>query len=92
VCTIASDGEGIEELYEQIGKHREFLSTSGGLEKHRRANVEATIRALVETDLHSRIWTDTSLATLHALVGRVCSGEKTPRQASAEILKLVEGR
>jgi len=92
VCTIASEGEGIEDLYGHIEKHREFLNRSGGLEKHRRANVEATIRTLVETDLHSRIWTDTSLERLHTLVGDVCKGEKTPRQASRAILKIVEGR
>jgi LAO/AO transport system kinase len=92
VCTIASEGEGIDELYDHIEKHRDFLSRTGGLEEHRRGNVEATIRALVETDLHRRIWTNRSLDTLQALVGEVCAGEKTPRQASGEILKMIEGR
>lgn len=92
VCTIASEGEGIEELYGHIEEHRDFLSRSGGLEKHRRGNVEATVRALVETDLHRRIWTDRSLERLHTLVGEVCSGDKTPRQASGEILKMIDGR
>jgi len=92
VCTIASEGEGIEELYGHIEQHRNFLSRSGGLEKHRRGNVEATIRALVENDLHRRIWTDRSLDRLHTLVGEVCGGDKTPRQASGEILKMIEGR
>jgi LAO/AO transport system kinase len=92
VCTIASEGEGIEELYGHIEQHRDFLSRTGGLEKHRRGNVEATVRGLVEGDLHRKIWTDRSLARLHALVGEVCAGEKTPRQASGEILKMIEGR
>jgi len=91
VSTIASEGEGVGDLYEQVKKHREFLRRSGGLEKHRRSNVEATIRALVENDLRSRIWTERSLERLQSLVGEVCVGEKTPRQASREILKMIEG-
>jgi LAO/AO transport system kinase len=92
VCTTASEGEGIEELYEHINKHHEFLSESGGLERHRRKNVEATLKALVESDLHRRMWTAVSRDRLRALVGEVYEGRKTPRQASGEILKLLEGR
>jgi LAO/AO transport system kinase len=92
VSTTASQGEGIEDLYRRIEEHREFLSRSGGLVAHRRRNVEATIRALVESELHRRIWTETSLDRLHSLVGDVSDGRKTPRQASAEILKMIEGR
>jgi LAO/AO transport system kinase len=92
ICTVASEGQGVEDLYEHIKRHREFLSRSGRLEKHRRSNVEATVRALVETDVHRRIWTQQSLERLHDLVGDVCSGRKTPRQAAGEILNMIEGR
>jgi LAO/AO transport system kinase len=92
ICTIASKGEGVEDLYANIEKHREFLSRSGHLEKHRRANVEATIRGLVESELHRKIWHPESLERLHALVGEVCSGHSTPRQASDEILRMIERR
>jgi LAO/AO transport system kinase len=92
VCTTASEGEGIEELYDRIKEHRDFLNQSGGLEKHRRRNIEATISTLVESDLHRRIWTDDSRGRLQVLVGEVFAGRKTPRQASAEILKMLEGR
>jgi LAO/AO transport system kinase len=92
VCTTASEGEGIEELYSHINEHRDFLNQSGGLEKHRRRNIEATISALVESDLHRRIWSADSRERLQELVGEVFAGRKTPRQASAEILKMLEGR
>lgn len=92
VCTTASEGGGVDDLYGHIREHQEFLTQSGGLAKHRRKNVEATIRALVESDLHRKIWTDSSLERLRTLVGDVSEGRKTPRQASGEILKLLEGR
>ena len=89
VCTIAFKGDGITELYEKIEEHHEFLTASGLLLKHRRANVEATMRSIIETEVHKRIWTETTLGKLHGLVDEIMDGRKTPRQASHEILSLL---
>jgi LAO/AO transport system kinase len=92
ICTIAFQGDGIPELYQSIEKHRQFLGESGLLEKHRESNVEATIRALVESELHRKLWNEQALERLHALVAEVMKGDRTPRQASAMILSMIEGR
>jgi LAO/AO transport system kinase len=92
VCTIAFKGDGIPDLYENIEKHRQFLSESGRLEKHRRANVEATVRAIVEAELHSHFWREDTVSRLHSLLDAIMSGKKTPRQAASEILRAIEGR
>jgi LAO/AO transport system kinase len=84
--TIASRGAGVPEVLEAVGRHREWLSRSGRLEMHRRSNVEATVMAVVESELHRKIWTASNLERLERLVGEVMEGRKTPRQASAEIL------
>jgi LAO/AO transport system kinase len=89
--TIASRGEGIGELRDAIGEHRQFLVASGMLEAHRRSNVEATIRGVVEAELHSRVWSPGRLERLQSLVGQVLKGSLTPRQASREILSEVGG-
>jgi LAO/AO transport system kinase len=91
VKTIASRGTGIPELYEAIEKHREFLVRSGLLERHRRSNVEATIRGIVEAELHKKVWSSGSLEKLEGLVKEVLEGRKTPRQASGEILSTIGG-
>jgi LAO/AO transport system kinase len=92
ICTIASQGDGVAELYEQIEKHRDFQTESGLLRKHRRGNVEATVKAIVESEIHSRVWGEQSLERLHSLVDEVMGGKRTPRQASAEILAMIERR
>jgi LAO/AO transport system kinase len=84
--TIASKGEGIAELYAAVEDHRRFLSTSGLLDRHRRLNVEGTIRSIVDSELHRRAWNPASLERLAKLVADVAEGRKTPRQASGEIL------
>jgi LAO/AO transport system kinase len=90
--TIASRGEGIVELRDAIQEHRQFLASSGMLEAHRRYNVEATIRGVVEAELHSRIWRPGRLERLEALVGEVLRGSLTPRQASREIISEIGGQ
>jgi LAO/AO transport system kinase len=85
--TIASKGQGIPELCEAIEKHRAFLVRSGLLERHRRYNVEATIRNAVDSELHKRVWTAATHERLERLVREVLEGRKTPRQASLEIVE-----
>jgi LAO/AO transport system kinase len=82
----ASLGEGIEEVYREIWKHSDFLKESGGLEKHRRTNIEHKIRELIEVHLHEDFWNDDLVARLRATVEEVLNNKKTPRQASREIL------
>ena len=82
----ASLGEGIVEVYEEICKHSEFLTESGLLEKHRRTNVEHTIRDLIEEHLHEDFWSDEVTALLKAAVQDVMDSKRTPRQACRDIL------
>jgi LAO/AO transport system kinase len=87
--TVASKGEGVEELYQAIEEHRAHLASSGLLEQHRRVNIEGAIRSIVESELHRRAWDSVSGEHLSQLVADVVGGRKTPRQASGEIIALV---
>lgn len=82
----ASLGEGMVEVYQAIWKHSDFLTESGLLEKHRRTNVEHTLRDLIEEHLHEDFWDDDLVALLRAAVQDVMDNEKTPRQACRDIL------
>lgn len=82
----ASFGEGIAEVYREIYRHSGYLTESGLLEKHRRTNIEHTIRELIEDRLHRDFWNDEVVARLKAAVQEVAENRKTPRQASREIL------
>jgi LAO/AO transport system kinase len=91
VSTIAFKGDGVPELYEVIEKHRAYQEESGRLRRHRRSNIEATIKAIIEVEIHNKIWNEATSARLHTLVDEVMDGVRTPRQASREILSIIEG-
>jgi LAO/AO transport system kinase len=82
----ASFGEGIGDVYSHIWKHSEFLRTTGLLQRHRRTNVEHTIKEIIEEHLHRQFWDDDVVARLKEAVREVLDSEKTPRQAAREIL------
>ncbi len=87
--TAASKGEGIEEVYSTIQKHGDFLRISGLLEKHRKHNIEATIREIVETRLQQRIWSPVIKERLMDLVEEVAKMKLTPHGAARQILELI---
>lgn len=84
--TIASRGEGMPSVRDAVEQHRQYLVSSGLLERHRRSNVEAAIRGAVEMELHQKVWNSKGVGRLARLVDEVVRGRKTPRQASREIL------
>jgi LAO/AO transport system kinase len=90
VCTIAFKGDGVAKLHELIVKHRSFQEESGLLTKHRQRNIEATVKSIIEGEIHRKIWNEETLLRLHGLVDQIVEGTKTPRQASSEILAMIE--
>jgi LAO/AO transport system kinase len=87
--TIASRGEGMPCVRDAVEEHRKYLVSSGQLERHRRSNVEATIRGAVEMELHRKVWNSEGTEKLAGLVDEVVRGKKTPRQASRDILSWI---
>jgi LAO/AO transport system kinase len=55
VPTIASTGEGLQELWEQVIAHREFLVVSGGLTVTREERLLASVDAAIAAELTSRV-------------------------------------
>ncbi len=90
IPTIASQSKGLDDLYEMIDKHRQFLEASGLLAKHRRTNIERTIRALVESEIYRTIWNESTMHHLEKLVDEVMAGRISPRRASRQLLERLQ--
>lgn len=55
VKTVATTGEGLQDLWMRIQQHRAFLERSGQLETRRKARLEREIVAIAERKLRERI-------------------------------------
>ena len=56
VKTIASNGEGIEELWDRIQGHKKFLSQDSRLKERHIAQIKGEIHNIIAEKLEKRIW------------------------------------
>jgi len=54
IPTVASAGEGVAELWEQVGLHRAHLASSGQLQTDREERLLAGVDAAIAAELHDR--------------------------------------
>jgi len=86
VRTIATTGDGLAELWDEIGAHREFLESSGAIEARRRARLVDEIRGLLAERLLERAGTMTQGPEFDALVDRVADRTSDPYTAVDALL------
>ena len=87
--TIAQTGEGIEEVVDEIDRHREWLESSGEMEKRRVRRARDEIEAIAVTALRAR-WGDVhGRVELDDLAAAVVAGESDPYAAADELIASV---
>lgn len=85
VKTVASAGEGVEEVVEKIDAHRDWMTTSGELERRRVRRARDEIEAIAVTALRKR-WGDVhARSELDEQAEKVVAGETDP-YAAADVL------
>ena len=90
VKTVASTGQGIEELDDAIGKHRAYLEGSGELVRRNRERVRIRIETMLKEKFMSRVIGETVSATAYAqLLEDVVRKSNSPHGAATEILSRV---
>jgi len=86
VRTVATDGDGVAELWAQVQAHRRFLESSGGIAPRRHARLAAELQALVVEQLLARGSGLTMGERFDALVDEVASRETDPYAAVDALL------
>jgi LAO/AO transport system kinase len=86
VRTIATTGDGLAELWDEIGAHRAFLESSGAIVERRRERLVDEIRGLVAERLLERAGAITESAHFGALVDKVAARTSDPYTAVDELL------
>jgi LAO/AO transport system kinase len=84
VLTVATKGEGIDEVVDEIGKHWDFLTSGGELKRRRIARARREVEALALASVQRRF--GASDAGLDLLARRVESAELDPFAAADALL------
>jgi LAO/AO transport system kinase len=85
IQTIATKGEGIDELWDAIAKHRAYQEEGGLLESRRRRRIEREIKEIVAERYRSRVDTEAG-ADLHELADLVERRELDPYGAADRLI------
>ncbi|HTK14896.1 MAG TPA: methylmalonyl Co-A mutase-associated GTPase MeaB [Acidimicrobiia bacterium] len=86
VRTIATTGDGLAELWDAIGAHREFLEADGAVDARRRARLVDEIRGLLAERLLERAGAMTEGEAFDALVDGVADRTSDPYKAVDALL------
>jgi LAO/AO transport system kinase len=85
VLTEAIHDKGIDALAKEIFRHRDFLASSGGLEKRQRDRVRLELIETIESILKDCIHRIDEGSYLEKFVDDLMQGKTTPHRASLEI-------
>jgi LAO/AO transport system kinase len=86
VRTIATTGDGLAELWDEIGAHRAFLEADGAVVERRRARLVDEIRGLVAERLLERAGAISEGRQFEALVDKVAARTSDPYTAVDTLL------
>lgn len=85
--TIASQNEGINQLNEEIEKHKKFLKEKNKLLSKRKEQMKIRIRNIVQEKLNDEIWHSGNENFLNSSLKSVILGNISPYQIAEEIIK-----
>jgi len=89
VQTVSTKGEGFDELWAAITKHRNYQDERGLLEARRRRRIEREIKEIVAEQLRRQVETEGN-AELQRLTDEVVNRLCNPYQAADRLLRTIE--
>jgi LAO/AO transport system kinase len=90
VKTVASRGEGADEVVEQVERHGAWMAESGALDARRRARAADEVEAIAVTALRERIGDLRDGDLLDTLAAKVVAGSTDPYSAADELVAAVK--
>lgn len=86
LATVASQGDGIAELFDEMEKHRDYLATDGELMRRRERALRARIKDHLNELLATSFWSSQRELQLHDAVALARQGKISPQQLARELL------
>ncbi|MCZ6688589.1 MAG: methylmalonyl Co-A mutase-associated GTPase MeaB [Planctomycetota bacterium] len=87
ITSVATRGEGLEDLRAAIERHRKDQIEGAGWRERRRQATRRRIASIVEKNLSQEIWVGDRRGLLDEMTDRVLDGEETPRKAAKKVLQ-----
>jgi LAO/AO transport system kinase len=85
--SVATKGEGVDDLTSAIDRHFHYLERSGGLHGRRRARLRRRVVEVVESRVRRRLWTDAPLvAWLDEQLPSLEAGSRNPFEVADALL------
>ncbi len=86
IKTVASRGEGVDDVVDALDRHRAWLDRTGDLQRRRHQRVCDEVETIAVTTLRARIGDLHGAKRLGELAGRVLAGELDPYTAADELV------
>src|ERR1700693_1273319 len=88
VRTVATTGEGVDQLFDAVVAHRAHLEATGDAEARRRDRLREELRGLVAADMAERAATPCSGPRFETIVDEVAARTRDPYTAAEELRKV----
>ncbi|RZS32505.1 LAO/AO transport system kinase [Herbihabitans rhizosphaerae] len=89
VKTVASRGEGVDEVLDAIASHRQWMAEHGELEDRRRARAAGEVEAIAVETLRARLGDVHGGDKLERLAKQVAAGDLDPYAAADSLIEAV---
>ncbi|MBV6445303.1 MAG: methylmalonyl Co-A mutase-associated GTPase MeaB [Ignavibacteriales bacterium] len=86
IKTIAHENKGIDETCKEIFKHKEFLETTGELQKKREIRAHNRLREIVETEILNELWNSGGSELLMKNLSEVVGKSLAPHRLAEQIV------
>ena len=87
LTAVATTGEGVDKVWEAVGRHRSFLDEAGLLARRRTSRLESEVRAIVSSRLEQRAYRACKGDEFDGLLSQVVARQLDPYAAAERVLR-----
>ncbi len=87
IRTIASQNKGIDEIANEIERHKEYLTSNNLLLKKREQRTKNRIKNIVEDRIREELWSESGEISLNSSLEKVVYGDLSPYHIAEEIIE-----
>lgn len=87
IKTIASEGKGIKDIFDEINRHHDFLIKSDSFYQKRQRQAKIRIKDIVEDKLKKKLWNSSIEESLDSSLENVVLGNLSPYHIAENILE-----